>query len=68
MEKPATPETVLEQVVSGLNDDDMAAIGEQFFLRLRALPAFPGPPAGHTGPSQCCTAPSDWFKPYCALR
>ena len=51
MEKPATPETVLEQVVSGLNDEDMAAIGEQFILSLCASPALPGPSAGHTGPS-----------------
>ena len=39
-EKPALPETVLDQVVSGLDEDDMAAIGEQLFLRFRAWPAF----------------------------
>eukprot|EP00891_Asterochloris_glomerata_P007526 jgi/Astpho2/7526/fgenesh1_pg.00114_%23_106_t len=42
-EKPAAPETVLEQVVSGLNEEDLAAIGEQPFLRLCASPATPRP-------------------------
>ena len=39
LEKPAAPETVLDQVVSGLDEDDMAAIGEQLFLRFCAWPA-----------------------------